>query len=182
MTTTTSAPASPAQASDPHPLTDVILTVTNFRNLADTAAGTRFTDYEMQLVTTGGPVSHSNGPFNPPSEPKRTLKCTDKGATLRFAINGNGTTYKPVGVSLVRADGKQPAAVHWGGGHGTGGPKEQISEVTLKNGQIIFKNKIKPSGTPTPVTYEFSILIQRETDGAIGVIDPYLENDNDTAN
>jgi hypothetical protein len=31
---------------------------------------------------------------------------------------------------------------------------------------------------PRWITYKFSIFIQRERDGAIGIIDPYIENEN----
>jgi hypothetical protein len=45
-----------------------------------------------------------------------------------------------------------------------------FEQAPAKNGNIILKNKALLKGN-----YEFFILIQRTSDGAIGVIDPGIE-------
>ena len=115
---------------------------------------------------------------------KGTIRVPRPGAILRFNIKAQkkGTTYRPVGIAFARADKTRPMGVHWStnrtigrhtpfSGFQTDGRTMQITDLPLKRGN-------QHASPKNYTTYKFSVYIQRESDGRIGVIDPYIENQN----
>ena len=86
-------------------------------------------------------------------------------------------------------DGTTPAAVLWGVGSKSV-PGFPFSVVGLQQGVLEIEDLptmnlqgLASDGkvqVPKPdfITYKFSVIIQRLRDGAIGIIDPYIENEN----
>lgn len=122
---------------------------------------------------------------------KETVHVPLPGAILRFEITGElGQTnaYRPVGIAFRRADDTPPAAVAWSTGEHPlplrpfsafelNGHYVQITDIPQRR---VMSLDPEYSKKPWPrwITYKFSIFIQRDSDGAIGIIDPYIENEN----
>jgi hypothetical protein len=101
------------------------------------------------------------------------------GAILRFQVAGDGGPYWPVGLAFVRVNVPSPTAVLWGIGPWTI-PGSPFTAVRFENGVLDVSDVIAspPTDPASPKLFKFSLFIQRLSDGAIGIIDPYLENEN----
>jgi hypothetical protein len=133
---------------------------------------------------------------------KHTVHVPSPGAILRFEITGeleNTDSYRPVGIAFERADGTGARAVEWSTGEHPlplrpfsafelNGHYLQITDIPrrrvltsdrgwLASDECVTTGERKPDQPPW-ITYKFSIFIQQRSDGAIGIIDPYIENEN----
>ena len=96
------------------------------------------------------------------------------GATLRFTVessNGDKETYYPVGIAFVREGDHPSDELRLGMGSF---PKLR----TRTDGQTL--TIVHRCGTETGrVRHKFSVVIQRGSDGRIGIIDPGITSDDD---
>jgi hypothetical protein len=183
---------------------EISLVVTRFQDVLDPAAsGRRLTEFEMTAHGHKGvwldagsfqkkrdaKLREERGLKTPPEDTlefqykKHTIQVPAQGAILRFNIvaeDGNGP-YGPVGISFKRVDDTVLKAVAWS----TGTSTEPFKVFALEAGVLSIRDiplrGVIPNGeveAPPRITYEFAIFIQRQSDGAIGIIDPYIENEN----
>jgi hypothetical protein len=103
-----------------------------------------------------------------------TIYVKRPGGPIRFTINGAAADkehYYPVGISFVRE------------GDGKSSEKARLGMLTFPQSEIrldgrslsitdIYKDHARS------VRYKFSLLIQRGSDGRLGIIDPGIEHDN----
>jgi hypothetical protein len=113
------------------------------------------------------------------SVPSIRVRCP--GAELRFRVVGaDDTPYLAVGVTFTLvADRSSPVAVpcETREGRPVGTP---FGRLALLDRELFFTDSLsKVAASPQTFTpYKFSILIQRVSDGALGLIDPEVENEN----
>lgn len=143
---------------------EVVLTVTEFRPvLTPEVRGLPSTDYKMCLKRPHRRVSLKDD----------TLVVKYPGATLRLTIASTAndkTTYFPAGVTFVREDSKNLSVAE------RLGQKDILQRRIMIDGQTLtFTDRFKKG--KDNVLYKFSVIIQRGSDGAIGIIDPSIEND-----
>jgi hypothetical protein len=109
----------------------------------------------------------------------------ERSVTLRFTLAWTGgDTYRPIAISFTRKAmeefDQQPKAVYLTD-HKVGG-WEPFSGLRLDGSSLEVHDKIltRTPGKKDPheKTFVFALLIQRESDGALGLIDPEIENDN----
>lgn len=143
---------------------EVVLTVTKFRPvLSPEVRGLPSTDYTIRLKRPHRRVSLKDD----------TLVVKYPGATLRLTIDSSAddkTTYYPAGVTFVREDSKCLTEAE------RLGQKDILQRRIMIDGQTLtFTDRFKKG--KENVLYKFSVIIQRGSDGAIGIIDPGIEND-----
>lgn len=159
----------------------VTITVTTFRRFATTLEPNRYCAIDVEMTPLVAPP-----PDAPPGTPAditffQTNGTTNKNgkflfnapASLEITVKpreGVNATYVPLGVAFRRSTVCNRPCDLLGRGvlQASVAPKTNI--ITIRNA---FDH---PHTTPDPVVYEFYILIQREADGALGVIDPDIEN------
>ena len=167
---------------------DITLTVTRFRNLLEPAAGSApLTDFIMTGPEEGnGRLKMGDYQKGAPAGARYTLRVQRPGVVLRFTIaaRADGERYLPVGIAFERGDGTAPTAVPVvTGNHGK--TDTPFSDLEIKGATIQVLDRplggVPAKGETTPprrVTYKFSVFIQRQSDGALGLIDPWIENEN----
>jgi len=143
---------------------EVVLTVIAFRPvLSPEVRGLPTTDYKMCLKRPHRRVSLKDD----------TLVVKYPGATLRLTIASTAddkTIYFPAGVTFVREDSKDLTVAE------RLGQKDILQRRIMIDGQTLtFTDRFKRG--KESVRYKFSVIIQRGSDGAIGIIDPGIEND-----
>ena len=167
---------------------DVTLTVTRFQNLLEPgAAAAPLCDFEMKGPDDGnGRLKVGDFQKGSPAGARHTLRVQRPGVMLRFTIEPGpeGERYLPVGISFERADRTLPMAVPWSSdarapagspfsGLTIEGPTIRVLDQPI--GGVLANGEVTP---PRRVTYKFSVFVQRQRDGALGVIDPGIENEN----
>ncbi len=143
-------------------LVQVILTVTKFNNVL--RAG-RPTSFVMKLAQAH-PLATIEGD---------TLFIKKPGSPIRFTLTtGDGTRerYYPIGITFVRANSKR-------------------ANDALRLGFLNFPERDTHTDekmlliddvyqdTQWPVKYKFSVIVQRGSDGAIGIIDPDIVHEDE---
>ncbi|MBK8474783.1 MAG: hypothetical protein IPL39_00330 [Opitutaceae bacterium] len=157
----------PAQAARPEGRkapAQVTFTVVNFRTVTEAQPSTQFTDATMQLA----------------EHPLVTFKGTPADGTLvlsgpvdleiRVVSEDGKETYKPVGITFeqnVKASGKRSDR------HG----RRNFAAAVLKESSLVVRGHFLDRNPEA--NWEFSVIIQRGSDGAIGIIDPGIENRNE---
>jgi hypothetical protein len=170
---------------------EVVLTVTKFRDVLQGPfkEGT-CSEHQIAVPAKTQSVFLHTGYYQENKKEMRTIRVDLPGAVLRFTVAKNmqdKEDYRPIGITFARADKTQPSAVYCIAGTQTApnspfrltGVNRSWLEVedTIVPGQQGLDNKGE-TVTPTHITYKFSVIIQRHSDGAIGIIDPYVENEN----
>jgi len=155
-----------ASARTPKPV-EVTITVRKFKDVLVTAAarGGRATDYAMKLGS---------------NDPRAEIKGNDiyikrPGATLRFTIASSAADqmrYYPIGISFLREG-------------------DRSSSDAQRLGLLNFpQNQTRMDGPTLTITdaykdearyvrYKFSVVVQRGSDGRIGIIDPGIVHEFD---
>jgi hypothetical protein len=115
-------------------------------------------------------VLQPGGPQEVTQPTPTSLKVTPGKVTLSFTVESDdGKVYRPVGLSLVDAQGK---AVF------TGGNGSPFSDLAVNDRTVSITNLVPPrNGQPAATsTYEFTVYLQLP-DGSIGSIDPEIVNE-----
>jgi hypothetical protein len=142
----------------------VKLTVTGFRDIFSPTSKkqNRLTGYQMELVPdTAGKVRRDND----------TIFVKRPGAMIRFEIASSQKeeTYYPVGIMFLR---KTPRPTNVSERLGL----NNFDRLPSPNAQsLIINDHFSPSGVGD--RYKFSIIIQRGSDGTLGIIDPGIEHE-----
>ena len=143
-------------------LVQVILTVTRFNNVL--RAG-RPTSFVMKLARSH-PLAMIDGD---------TLYIKKPGTPIRFTLTtGDGTRerYYPLGISFVRANAKKASdALRLGF---INFPERD----THTDEQMLLIDDVYKDAA-YPVNYKFSVMVQRGSDGAIGIIDPEIVHEDE---
>jgi len=151
-----------ARASTP---AEIVITVTQFRAVlsAKVASEVRDTDYAMKMKRPHPRVSLKDD----------TLFVKSPGAVIRFTIAASAkdnTRYFPAGITFVRDGGKNLSEVE------RLGRRDFLQRRIVLDGQTLtFTDRFKKGKEKT--LYKFSVILQRGSDGAIGIIDPGIENE-----
>jgi hypothetical protein len=166
------------------PTVHVLITVTGFRDLLQPLEdNSGLTRHEVKLLTR-----HPNVSLDDKNRDKRiTLHVRNEGAILRFIIRDKNPLriYRPMAITFQRIGEKRPAAVYCSAGNQTG-VYTPFSSLQLNGSTLQITDTLAPGrGPKRQVRYKFSIVIQENNSGEIGVVDPdisndYLENDNET--
>lgn len=141
------------------PPAEVVITVTKFRPvLSPELRGDRDTSYTMRLKRPHRRVAI-----------KDDTVCVDApGATIRLIIasaDGDKTKYFPAGITFVREESEsliEKVLLGW-----IHLPQRRI---VIDGQSLTFTNRFKKG--KDEILYKFSVIIQRGSDGAIGIIDP----------
>ena len=146
---------------------EVTIAVTKFNDVlaAGAARGGGGTEYTMKLGKR---------------HPRALIKGNDiyikhPGATLRFTIASSGADkqrYYPVGIAFVR-EGDRISSHPQRLGH-LNFPQ---SETSVDGRTLLFTDSYQDD--TRNVRHEFSVVIQRGSDGKIGIIDPGIVHEND---
>lgn len=150
----------PAQAARPEARNapaQVTFTVVNFRTVTEANPTTQFTDATMQVA----------------SHPLVTMSGTPADGTLvlsgavdleiRIVSEDGKETYKPVGIVFEQNAKASPKRSDR---HG----RNNFSAAVLKESSLVVRSHFLDRSPEAH--WEFSVIIQRGTDGAIGIIDP----------
>lgn len=142
---------------------EVVITVTEFRPvLSPELRGARDTGYTMKMKRPHPRVSLKDD----------TLFVDAPGAAIRLTIASSPkdkVNYYPAGITFVREANRS------GSDALLLGQKEFLQRKIIIDGQTLtFTNRFKKS--KDSVRYKFSVIIQRGVDGAIGIIDPGIED------
>ena len=151
-----------ARASIP---AEIVITVTQFRAVlsAKEAGEVRDTGYEMKMKRPHSRVSLKDD----------TLFVKSPGAVIRLTIASpakDKTRYYPAGITFVRD-----------GGNGLTeadrlGRKDFLQRrITIDGLALKFTDRFQKGKEKT--LYKISVILQRGSDGAIGIIDPGIENE-----
>ena len=159
----------------------VTITVTTFRKFATTLEPTRYCAIDVEMPPLGAPPP--NAPAGTPADITFFQQNGNTNKNGKFLFNdkasleitvkpraGINATYVPLGVAFRRSTACN---------HGCDILGRDVLQASIepKTNIITIRNRFDhPHSTPEPVVYEFYILIQRESDGALGVIDPDIEN------
>ena len=134
------------------PNADVVLSVNVFRPLP------LLTDHSMHLV--GGGPGHVTQPAGNKLKVKR-----DKAKLTFKVVAGDGGQYVPIDIAF-REDADGPPV-------GYDSDDSPFEKVKVNGQKLEVTDSIQEMKT-----YKFSILVKRTSDNAIGMIDPFIENDN----
>jgi hypothetical protein len=150
------------------PVARVTLTVTKFEDVERTPAPNRGTGHRMKLEMQNHPRVKQDAEDKP-------LRVKGGDARLRFTIvsadpdSPPGTIFYPVGIAFRQ--------------HGAaGGPLDPVGRGTFWGRRPAFDGRsltvhddFREVGDQR--RFKFSLVIQRSTDGAIGIIDPGIEHE-----
>jgi hypothetical protein len=185
------------QAATPPAKFDVTLTVTQFRDvLASTSGGSSPTDHLIAIANENPNLCFlRNGTYargtekttirvqKDPNVPSGSNVRTDASVVLQFKIDANdGESYMPIGIAFRRADKSSPAAVECTTDRALA-TDTPFSGLNIAGDVLTVTNSPLRKASPnvssdTHTTYKFSVIIQRKSDGAIGILDPEIENEN----
>jgi hypothetical protein len=158
---------------------EVVFTVNSFRNLL--VSGARQSHVTGVTITMPAPNPARCYLYPGSGGGAPSIRVLRPGAALRFRVVGSDDEpYLAVGVTFTSlANRKSPFAVacETGSGRPVGTP---FGNLELVNRELFFADSL-PGAAASPQTftaYKFSVLIQRVSDGALGLIDPEVENEN----
>jgi hypothetical protein len=144
---------------------EVVITVTEFRPvLSPELDGVRDTDYTMRLKRPHRRVSLKDD----------TILVKSPGAVIRLTITSpakDKTKYYPAGITFVREDSDGLSEAER-----LGRPDLLQRRIVIDGQTLTFTDRFKKG--KENIRYKFSVILQRGSDGAIGIIDPGIENDN----
>jgi hypothetical protein len=119
-------------------------------------------------LTLGAAPSHVTQTTH--DQPNDQLHVKHGAVKLRFEItSGDSETYFPAGITFQH-ERTQAAA-------GCGASDSPFSAMKV-DGTLLEVTDTVINAPATRDTYKFSVLIQRARDGALGIIDPFIENEN----
>ena len=150
--------------------TEIVFSIVRFRNLLSPHAGSPTTRHRMQLVNPNEAVALAERKSS-----ERILIHSGE-ATIRFTIkpDANNDVYFPIGIAFKLRPGKGKAA----SGDILGRKDFSRENVRLGVNDLIIKaSHFEGCGSTPQHRYKFSLFIQRERDGALGVIDPAIDDD-----
>ncbi|MBI5690024.1 MAG: hypothetical protein HZC55_07965, partial [Verrucomicrobia bacterium] len=156
---------------------DVTFTLTEVTDLGVCHGQSVFrTDYTMDLDPAGAAVCQ----LVPPDK----IRVFRPGVILRFSVvRFRGSAYLPIGIAFSQViTPARSRAVPCE----TGPVRTQVSpfgNLIISGGVLEITDQLPParkrsSANPTFTEYRFSLLLQRGSDGALGLIDPVVENEN----
>lgn len=195
----------PTQSAPPaHELisADVVISVTRFRNVLDPndwdkskrPPESMLTEHDLAMPWQSKPWVYLKRSGLQALQGAPVIRVSSAGAILRIVITvpdksgdeaapEKSDSYHPVGISFTRVDEKfEPKAVLF-----TTALRPEASPFSdLKITPSMVQFKVTPlhglrgadGKWASHITYKFWIMIQRARDGALGVIDPYEENEN----
>lgn len=152
-------------------ITDIVFSIVKFRNLLSPYAGSPLTLHRMQLVNPSDAVALAK---NKDSE---NILFHSGEATIRFTIkpDAQNDAYFPIGIAFQLRRGKGKAV----SGDILGRKDFSRDEIRLGANDLILKARhFDGCGSGPQHRYKFSLFIQRERDGALGVIDPGIPDTN----
>jgi hypothetical protein len=145
---------------------EIIITVIKFRDVLASEASRAFrgTDYEMKMRRKHPRVFIKDD----------VIYVRSPGAIIRFTINSSAEDkekYYPSGITFVR-EGQDSTSDEQ-----KLGKKNFLQRKIFLNGPLLtltdsYKDEARN------IRYKFSVVIQRGSDGKIGIIDPGIEHDN----
>lgn len=143
---------------------EVIITVKEFRPvLSPELREARDTSYTMRMKRPHRRVSLKDD----------TLFVNAPGVTIRLTIAssaGDKIKYYPAGITFVREESKCLSEVEL-----LGRKNFQQRRIVIDGQTLTFANRFKKG--KDKVLYKFSVIVQRGTDGAVGIIDPRIMDD-----
>lgn len=153
-------------------IVEVILTVTDFREVLQTRGVERGTFHTVIIAKGHDVISVEEGG----DIPKLTIKKGSGPVTLRFKIVDAKTddVYQPLGIAFkVERSTKAPSTSE----------ANMIGENNFPLDRMhIYGNDLYITDLALPevreLKYKFSVIIQRERDAKIGIIDPRIEHEN----
>jgi hypothetical protein len=161
-------PSKPKQTSET--FTEVVFSIVKFRNLLSPYAGSPLTLHRMKLVNPNEVVALAE------RKNSENILIHSGEATIRFTIkpDANNDVYFPIGIAFQLRRGKGKAV----SGDILGRKDFSRKEIRLGANDLIIKaSHFEGCGSTSKHPYKFSLFIQRERDGALGVIDPGIDND-----
>ena len=152
--------ASLAMAAETESPAQVTLSVTQFRDIRATTAGTRWTDARASL--TAHPSVRMSG------EPEYATFHVKGAVDIAISVTSasSAESYVPIAIVFQQKTPGDPTKADTDG-------RRNFSAATLNGSTLTVRNRCDLRG----VRYEFFVVIQRVSDGAIGIIDPEIENE-----
>ena len=166
--TARTAPARPApsRAAGSARIGVVNITVDDFRNVLTTVAADRQTTHRLELIETAGRLEERAD-----TSGRKIAILWNRSASIRFNIL-EPQRYVPIGIAFRRR--KEDGSF---GYDAIAREIFDVESVNLSANSIRIRAEFPPQSRGLYV--KFSIVIQRTEDGAIGIIDPGIENDSD---
>ena len=138
----------------------ITLTITSFQDTDSTAAGSRYCTADMALAPDpAGKVTQAGNRL-------RVKGPTDLEFTIA-APAGSPESYFALGIVFKSGS----ADKHGRNNFDIKNHKVNDAKISIRN-----NHSVSAPASSGGVVYEFFILIQRVSDGAIGIIDPEIEN------
>ena len=150
--------------------TEIVFSIVKFRNLLSPYAGSPLTLHRMQLVNPNEAVQLAE------RKNSENILIHSGEATIRFTIkpDASNDVYFPIGIAFQLRRGKGKTV----DGDILGRKDFHREAVRLGANDLIIKaSHFEGCGSTPQHRYKFSLFIQRERDGALGVIDPGIDND-----
>ncbi len=150
--------------------TEIVFSIVKFRNLLSPYAGSPLTLHRMQLVNPNQAVELAA------RKSSEKILIHSGEATIRFTIkpDANNDVYFPIGIAFQLRRGKGKAV----SGDILGRKDFSREKVRLGANDLVIKaSHLEGCGSAPRHRYKFSLFVQRERDGALGVIDPGIDND-----
>jgi hypothetical protein len=151
-----------ARGSAKNPI-EVVITVTQFKDVLATSDRKRDTDFQMKMGKED-PRAYVDG---------ANLFIKPPGAPVRFSVDsapGDSENYYPVGITFVRerehntSDKQRLGLLNFPQNESRGDIRSFLITDSYQDGA-------------KSVRYKFSVILQRGSDGIIGIIDPGIEHD-----
>jgi hypothetical protein len=173
---------------------DVTLTVTQFRTVTQdpltSSGGGGLTDHTIAIANENPNLCFLHTGTYARGTEKTTIRVqkdrnaqTHPNVVFQFKVtSSDGESYAPIGIAFARADKTSPAAVRCEMSSASAADTP-FSGLNITNDVLTVVNSPLRKGnsnvsTDTHTTYKFSVVIQRKKDGAIGILDPEIENEN----
>lgn len=164
------------------PVADIILTVTDFRNVLNTRARDRGTQHTMRVRTTDPEkvkLVKDASELKNPDTPTPVVRIRGKKTLLRFSIksskqDGIDNVYYPIGIAFqARNSNGTPGASTC---DPLGRVNFEFDGLRLKGRQLKIVDTFSEQCSCCDGSYKFSVFIQRQ-DGEIGIIDPTIQHE-----